>query len=510
MVRSGMTLRTKPDPVDLRPAEIESSLERVRVHPGAVLVDLDETLYLRSSTEDFIDSVRPSILGVLVLRLLDVARPWVLTGGAATRDVWRVQVIALLFPWTTLMWRLRAPGLAARHTNGDLLGALRDRKGPTYVVTNGFRFIVKPLVASIGAGAWPLVASRLFSWAERRDGKDALAIAALGEACVAESLVITDSLQDEALLARCACPLRVVWPEAAYVPALSHSYLPGRYITRIKRPGTRYILRGIVQEDFAFWVLASLALAPHPALHVGGLALLCLSFWCIYERGYVDNDAVAARFEDEPVLSSAFRKSPVPTPRFLPWVWALGAGALGLRVLDWPRPFSYVRLGAWVAILVATLAWFHAYNRADKRTRAWLYLPLQVARTAAFVPFVAVTPIGAAALAAHALSRWVQYFIYRLTDAGWPKSGAELMRLLHWLVIAGVLALAQGPRALLTWTSAALLAWNLVRSRRELLAIVRAASRVDRAGPLHSAPMPTRTQSGTHPRAIEKDALRAG
>ena len=40
----------KPDPV----------IEAILTHRGPVLLDLDETLYLRNSTEDFIDSARPA------------------------------------------------------------------------------------------------------------------------------------------------------------------------------------------------------------------------------------------------------------------------------------------------------------------------------------------------------------------------------------------------------------------------------------------------------------------
>jgi phosphoserine phosphatase len=478
--RSGAAARAvAPEPPAV---ELLQSLDRLRGHEGTALVDLDETLYLRNSTEDFLDSVRPALLGLLVLRVLDVLRPWALTGGEATRDVWRVQVVAVLFPWTLLVWRRRVRGLAARHRNRPLAEVLREREGPTAIVTNGFRFIVQPLVAALGAGTPPIVASRLFSYADRRDGKLALALGALGEARVAKSLVLTDSEQDRPLLDRCACPLLVVWPDAAYVRAFSRTYLPGQYISQVKRPGERYILRGIVQEDFAFWVLASLPLARLPVLHFAGLALLLVSFWTIYECGYVDNDRVAERHELDPKLSHAFHHSPVATPPVQPWVWAVATGTLGVYALGWPGPFSSVRLLTWLAILVATLLWFRLYNRFSKGTRAWLYLPLQLARSVAFVPLVAVSTLGVAALGAHALSRWVHYYIYRLGGVGtvWPRAQSELMRLAFFLVFAGLLALAQGPATVVTWTALALLAWNLFRARSELGAVVRSASRVDR------------------------------
>jgi hypothetical protein len=54
---------------------------RPSAHEGPLLVDFHETLYLRNSTEDFIDSARPGLLALLLLRALDVLKQWRLTGG---------------------------------------------------------------------------------------------------------------------------------------------------------------------------------------------------------------------------------------------------------------------------------------------------------------------------------------------------------------------------------------------------------------------------------------------
>ena len=68
----------------------DAALEAIRAFEGPLLVDLDETLYLRNSTEDFIDCAWPGLLALLLLRVLDVLKPWRLTGGINTRDTWRV------------------------------------------------------------------------------------------------------------------------------------------------------------------------------------------------------------------------------------------------------------------------------------------------------------------------------------------------------------------------------------------------------------------------------------
>jgi hypothetical protein len=461
-------------------ASPEQALGEIRRHRGPIVLDLDETLYLRNSTEDFIDSARPRLMALLLLRLLDALRPWRWTGGDVTRDVWRVRLIVLCFPHTLVHWRTRVVALAAAFCNLPLLAAVRAPGTTPVIATAGFLPIVAPLVAALGLPQVRIVAARIWRLADRRRGKLHLARGALGDDMLRQSLVITDSADDLALLDACARPLRTVWPEARFRAALGSVYLPGQYLTQVKRPGSRYIVRGILQEDFAFWVLSSVALAAMPLMHVLGLLLLLVSFWAIYERGYVDNDLVAARFEAAPKLSNAFHDAPVATPVVQPWVWALLWGVGGVLALRWPERPSMLDLLIWALVLVATHAWFTLYNRFDKSTRVWLFGGLQFARATAFAALVPVTPIGAAAIGAHVLARWVPYHVYRLAGGDWPEAPIHLMRLFFFAVLAMTLGLTQGGSGLFDATALSLLAWNLYRARRELAEVWKAASRLDR------------------------------
>jgi hypothetical protein len=464
-------------PHDVSP---EAALRAIEDHVGPILLDLDETLYLRNSTEDFIDSARPRLAALLLMKALDVFEPWRWTGGEVTRDVWRVRLITSLLPWTRDRWRLRVTGLARHFANAPLMQALRIPGTLPIITTVGFQPIVAPLVAALGLPDAPIVAARITTCADRRGGKLQLALGALGGDTVRRALVLTDSAQDLALLDACARPLRAIWPDARHHNALSNVYLPGQYLTLVKRPGARYIVRGIVQEDFALWVLSSIALAPLPALHLVGLSFLLVSFWAIYERGYVDNDLVAARFETHPKLSASFRDAPVATPRWQPWYWALGLGAVAIFVLRWPvrpAPTDYV---AWVATLLLTHLGFSFYNRCDKATRVWQFAGLQFARTAAFVALVPISAIGASAIGAHVLARWVPYFLYRHEGKDWPEAPFHLIRLLFFVVLAALLALAEGAGTLLNATALMLFAWNLYRAKREIATAWSEASRIDR------------------------------
>ena len=453
------------------------ALAAVLVHDGPVLVDFDETLYLRNSTEDFIDCAQPAFLASLLLRVLDVLVPWRLTGGIDTRDIWRVCAISTLFPWTHWRWRARIAVLAKHYVNHELKTALKARAQQPVILTAGFMSIVAPLSAAMGFADARLIAARLYSFADRRDGKLRMAVRELGAETVRRSLVVTDSVNDLDVLQNCERPLRTVWPRARYCRAFSSVYLPGEYISKIKRPGGHYIIRGILQEDFFFWLLSSIGVAINPIAYPVGLLLLLLSFWAIYERGYVDNDLIAFRHEADPQLSEAFGNVPVATPIIEPWIWALVAGGAGTAVLR-PDGIGFIdHFACWVAVLILTHGCFLLYNRLDKMTRVWLYPLLQLARSAAFTVVVPTEPAGAVALGAHMLSRWVPYQVYRLSSSEWPDTRPELIRLVMFVVLSLMITCALGPSVLLTWTALALLSWNVFRARRDICAVFNAAWR---------------------------------
>ncbi len=462
-----------------------SAIAALLMHSGPVVVDLDETIYLRNSTEDFIDSARPSLLALFAMRFLDAVRPWRWTGGESTRDVWRVRCINLLFPWTKKRWERRVKSLAGNAANAPLVAAIQKRSQlpnfqPAVIATLGFESVVTPLVAALGLPRVRVIAARSDTFADRRGGKLRMVANRIGHEAVRRSLVMTDSKEDEPLLDACAIPLRIEWPDAKFRPALSGQYFPGQYLTLVKRPGERYIARGILQEDFALWVLASISLAAQPVVHVVGLLFLLLSFWSVYESGYVDNDRSAARYERDPKLSGTFGRTAVATPAVKPWIWALISGAVGCLVLRGFGSSAAYGFAAWIAVLAVTYGAFAHYNRLDKTTRIWWYCGLQLTRSAPFAVLVPIHPIGALAIGAHVAAKWVPYYMYRLGGKNWPESSHFLPRLLFFVLFTGLLAVANGIESIWTWPAAVLLAWNLYRARHELLDIFVSASRIDK------------------------------
>jgi len=464
------------------PGADETALSRIAGYPGPLIVDLDETLYLRNTTEDFLDSAVPGLLALVLLRALELLRPWRLTGHD-TRDVWRVGAVLILMPWTLLLWRRRTHALAAE-VNAPLRDILARAEERTVIATLGFLPIVRPLIARFGLERVRVVATRPFRFADRRRGKHARVVDAVGAATLARALVVTDSPDDRGLLDAAQVPLLVRWPGARWVPALRRVYVPGLYLSRVKRPGDQYVRRMILPEDFAFWVLSSVFIAPDPVAHVAGLALLLLSLWAIYERGYVDNDRAASRHEADPRLTPEFHRSDVPTPPLQPWLWAAASGLAGLWVLSWPALPALGAIAAWGGVLAALALLYALYNRVDKATRIWLFTPLHLIRVAAFAAVVPVTLAGAAALFANVAARWLPYFHYRMArDATW-RIPISLLRL-NFFVFAVIPLLAVSGGAVVDWSLAALLAWNVLRARTELIAAMRSARRIDRPTPEH-------------------------
>jgi hypothetical protein len=419
---------------DLTPTS-EVLVQSIQEHPGPIIIDFDETLYLRNSTEDFIDTAAPGLFGRLVFAVLEVMRPWRLFGGNKTRDAWRVRVAAL-FPFAASRWEKRAAVLGSTEVHQPIRDMLASRKDAV-IATLGFEPVVKPLLTAMQLTDHRLVACEMGSMRDRNAGKLVLVSAAIGEDTVQRAAVLTDSVDDQDILDACARPIMVKWPAARFVPAHRGTYLPLEYTHRIKRPGLGYIQRSILGDDYMVWLVASIVIASAPISHAIGLLLMILSFWTIYELGYVDNDRVGERYEANPTLTPEYHSISVATSTTQAWIWALGLGAAGVAIIERDVATWLTSFAAWSAALVATYALYLIYNRVDKGSRIWLYGLLQLTRAASFLVVVPVAAFGAIALAAHALSRWLLYFVYRVTKREWPvEIPTNVIRLFIFILLA--------------------------------------------------------------------------
>ncbi|MEM9561887.1 MAG: hypothetical protein AAGA93_04675 [Actinomycetota bacterium] len=466
-------------------ASPDDVLAAIAEHRDPVIVDLDETLLLANSTSLFLAAVRPAVLVYWLVKLVDVLRPRRRAdgggGSAADSDTRRVRAVLAVLPWSRRAWERRVPDVLERHLNRPLADALARTEAPVVISTKGFTPIVGPLVAGMRLRRAQLVSMDPRSDEDRDEAKLRLTEAALEPGALARSLVVTDSLADHRLLSACARPFRVLWPaEPAPVP-FATTYVPGRYLA-VKRPDANYS-RKIIKEDLALWVLGSVWLADNPIAHTLGLVVLALSFWGVYEFGYMDNDRSAERYEQDPALSSVYHHRRLQIAAWKPVLFAVVAGVVGLVVLRWPEALAPVDLLRWGAVLAATVAVFMVYNRFDKQTRVLLYPLLQILRLGAFLAVVSTTAIADMALIIVVLIRWVAYYVYRTRDGRWPSDDLSIVQLL--VFIAGSVLLASQHEWSDLWapTTLSLLAWMLVLGRHALPAAVRSAHRIDRAKP---------------------------
>lgn len=470
----------------MQPTPERQALDALSTLPSQarVVVDFDDTLWLTNSTQLYIDSVRPRWLAWVLFKLVALVFRGLPTHCAPWRDAVTVACLTLCCPWAWWVWRRRAPQLVRRHTNQPLAQALAalPAQQDLLVCSFGMAFLIRPLLAHMGPrwASAPLVASRVWSnGRDRQRGKRAMLPPGWCDAVASPSgtqpppplAVVTDSLDDQDLLALAQWPLWVKWSSASAVPLFKEGYLPLRYSQVLRHPNAKFVWRVVLLDE---WVGLLLVFAPvvwqAPVL-APVLLLLVLSFWVIYEQGYAENDRVAVSLEhklaapaERERFEGAFRSGEAWA-----WLWAAGLGALAVALLHWVadgvmQPWwagLHVALGqwltpsaaggitvvlwlamgaVWVAALVGMRLTYRIYNLLQPAARVWLYPLLQLWKTLPVALLVPIHPVGLVFVWAYALSRWFPYWIYR--TGGNRTAFPELF--LRWvLLVCGLLTFGQ-------------------------------------------------------------------
>ncbi|MGB3300023.1 MAG: hypothetical protein WBA76_17295 [Phormidesmis sp.] len=476
--------RTASPKISIKPNSktIETIAETIEAVQSAteeslIIVDFDETLFLRNSTEEYLNSIYPRFLGALFLRGLKALKPWrylpsQFRSESISRDWLLVLLATLVFPWTLLLWRWRAKTLAKAHWNWPLVRSLGQSPSPQIVVaTLGFAPIVNPLLKHLpralnqprlqqadqqsnlkGDSKPRVIACRFWQGAQdRAKGKYAMLGAALGGAVVARAIAITDSSQDAPLLAHVKTPCWVVWPEAQYMPAMADVYLPLFYAEKVKHPNKAHFLRFVLLWHWLFLTMALSLLSPHPGVNAASLLLLVLSYWCIYEIGYWENDLIAEARGQTSVLSERYLryktrlKLSQSAPEFAPWCWAIALALPALLLLEvskrsMPLALAFADvMGQWAQLLLSDSAvWlaflgvvrlaFWLYNQFDGEARVWIYPLLQAQKLFGFTLLLGINSVGAALMMALIVYRWLQYTSDPASSAMSPITAASSER----------------------------------------------------------------------------------
>lgn len=417
-----------------------------------LIVDLDETLFLRDATQEYLGCIHPRPLGAAFLVSAKLFKRWLwLPPAFRSDDISRTRFLVvaatILFPWTLLLWHRRAKQLAQEYCNTTLAKAIdANPHAQLVVMTRGLDLIVNPLIrhlplSSVKKDGFQVVSPRFWQWKESGFvGMLEMVSAMLGESAVARSVVITDSEEDIPLLESSETPCLLKWPKAAFVPAMADMYIPLFYSEKVKNPGQAHFVKRVISSHWVFGVIAWSVLSPHPIPNALGLFLLTLSYWCVYEIGYQENDAVGEKYEDEPTLSTTYDqyKSRINLNTPWPWCWAIAIAIPGLllmvlsqestslveafrhigeptSILTWAATGKTIALdfAAWLVYLVAIRATFWVYNQANETSRMWIYPFLQVQRLFGFALFASTSVVGSMLLISFVIARWMQYCVYR-------------------------------------------------------------------------------------------------
>lgn len=480
---------------------VAETIELIETAPDntPIILDFDETLFLRNSTEEYLNSLQPRIMGAFLLAILSFLKPWKWLpssiAGAQSRDWVRVVMATLFFPWTPILWQRRAKQLTHLHTNAMLLQALnKNPKSQIILATQGFDFIVRPICQHLPLPISKIIACRFWQGAvDRNKGKHALVTSALGEDIVNRALAVTDSMDDAPLLSSVSIPCLVAWPTAQYIPAMADIYIPLLYTERVKLSDQKYFFKVIVAEDLLFLILGTSWLSDRPILHATSLVFLMLSFWCIYEIGYMENDLIAEKFEKDPALSENYYRYKKRINLWQPWFWAIILAIPGIVLLEsikvTPSLFEFgfqfnqlnrasllTDMGLWLGLLIALRASYWVYNRIDKTTRTWLYPVLQIYKCFGFLCITVTNLVGSMLFVAQVLSRWLPYIIYRYSRTEWLNNMTNIGQLLRWILFAFMLAAvaigAQNPSLLINWQALVIFSYCVLRGRRQFWEIV--------------------------------------
>lgn len=449
-----------------------------------LILDFDHTLFLSNSTEEYLSCAYPSILTGLVLALIEGLKPWRLFPGDNSRFVYRdairVLLVTILFPWTILVWKLRAPKISSKYINYELLCSLELSNWKTIIIaTNGFKFIVSSLLNCFEDFQVDILVSCEFSSVHKSVRK-------YGKLKVIESLdadfidfskstFITDNEDDLDLMSEVDNPISLTWEKAKHFRACENTYIPFVYTEGSDRGNSGHFVKVVLLTNYLI-LLLTYGFSTNISLNVIiSLFLFSISFWCIYEAGYYENDFYEINYESTKGAgkkSLKFKDYPIETGA---WIWSLGLGFTGILTLNYgellnltqPKEYFITWL-VWASWLLIVRLTFRAYNYSKVKLRILIYPILQVFRLSGPLIFMPLNILGVFLIISQAISRWVWYLVYR--------TGGDRKNVPHHIVLLFILLsltilyiLSSGDVSILfTWQFLFILLWSLARSKPQI------------------------------------------
>lgn len=403
--------------------------ELISLDNETLILDFDHTLFLSNSTEEYLACAQPAILASLVLALIEGLKPWKLLPGDKSRfiyrDAIRVLVITIFFPWTFLVWRIKANRLASEHTNSEILDFLDHSNWKNKVVaTNGFNFIVKELLKSFDINHDFIVISSNFNSIAngiRRQGKLAYLKSCYPDLVdFSKTTFISDNEDDLDLMNVVGNPINVTWKGAKHFRAHENVYIPFVYTEGSDRGNKGHVVNTILLTNYLILILAYGFSAGLSLFLLSGLLFLSVSFWCVYEAGYYENDFHEVKYESTGGDGKKILKFKDYPAELGAWTWGFCSGLAGVYFLshgdiidcNTPSDFCFYSL-LWIGWLVVVRLVFRLYNYSRLEFRVLIYPVLQLFRMCGPLLFIPLDVLGIFLIVSQATSRWVWYLVYR-------------------------------------------------------------------------------------------------
>lgn len=262
-------------------------------------------------------------------------------------------------------------------------------------------------------------------------------------------------------------------------------YIPLDYAFRFKRnksTGLPFFVDNL-GDDLLLILLAFVPFSSDPIAI--SLAIFCfhISFWTIYEVGYFENDAISARFEHEARVTPGFHAAAAYYSERQAWIWAMGLAIPGAILAAWviaAGPIGLVALVyllCWTVLLISMRGLYYAYNRVDKVSRVWLYLPLQILKYGFPLLFFPLPAAGAALVFAQSLRRWVPYIVYRFGRRGLDAMPSRVLRVLAFASMWLLYMPSNFDRAYVI-QGGVILIWLCLRGQSQIRKVVRMSQHV--------------------------------
>ena len=210
---------------------------------------------------------------------------------------------------------------------------------------------------------------------------------------------------------------------------------------------------------------------------------LVVSYWCIYEIGYQENDLIGEKYEKKPILSENYlrykKRLNLSSPS--PWYWAMAIALpalLMIEVAKLPVPLSVAftqvsqrapqllmyDMALWLAFLVAVRLAFWIYNQFNTEARIWIYPFLQVQKLFGFTLLVGINPVGTILLLSLCISRWLHYAIYRCGGDRWRFPLNFSCLLFFLMMFFGQMISSETPAEMISLQAAVALGYCTIRS----------------------------------------------